>query len=382
MSKPRTIQQIFDSYLQSLAIVHRPNTMYRYRSTLNGFMRFLKQNHPEIHKLSQLRRDPHILGWISTLASSRTCTRLHQLYELRKCLRDLADEGIDRIRENLIVRRDFPHLDKYLPRPLSPEDDRLICEELRKKGTVEATALLLMRATGMRVGECLNLAVDCFRDLGDQQWAIRVPLGKMHTERLVPLDAHSRSLIEHLDDLRNRAPAKARKLSTFLLMREDGSRPSYSQMVAMIRKAARKANCSASRITTHQMRHTFATEMLRGGASLPAVKTLLGHTKIEMTMRYVEVSQVDLQREYSSARANLANLYQLPQRSNPRNQSVHPHIRALQCIADAMHFLEMNRRGLNASKQQLTMQRLINRLAKVSSKLKKLHPSGSAGEEK
>jgi site-specific recombinase XerD len=37
--------------------------------------------------------------------------------------------------------------------------------------------------------------------------------------------------------------------------------------------------------------------MLRGGASLPAVKTLLGHTRIEMTLRYVQVSQVDLERE-------------------------------------------------------------------------------------
>jgi site-specific recombinase XerD len=379
MSKPRTIEQIFDSYLQSLATVRRPGTMYRYRGTLNGFLRFLKQNHPEVQKLSQLRRDPHILGWLSTLASFRTCTRIHQLYDLRKCLRDLADEGIYGIRENLILRRDFPHLDTYLPRPLSPEDDRLICEQLRKRGTVEATALLLMRATGMRVGECLNLAVDCLRDLGDQQWAIRVPLGKMHTERLVPLDAHGRSLIERLQDLRNRAPAQARKSSPFLLMREDGCRPSYGRVVTTLRKAVRKAHCSASRITTHQMRHTFATEMLRGGASLPAVKTLLGHTKIEMTMRYVQVSQVDLQREYSSARTKLASLYQLPNPGIADSKSVHPHVRALECVADAAHFLEMHRRSLNDSKRQLTIHRLINRLTKVSSKLKLLDRPVSAG---
>ena len=130
------------------------------------------------------------------------------------------------------------------------------------------------------------------------------------------------------------------------------------------------------------MRHTFANEMLRGGASLPAVKALLGHTKIEMTLRYVEVSQVDLQREYGSARAHLANLYQLPQRSNPHSKSLRPHVRAMDSIADAMHFLEMHRRSLNAPKQQLTIQRLINRLAKVSSRLKQLNPPGSAEGQK
>lgn len=379
MNKSRTIEQIFDSYLQSLAAVRRPGTMYQYRATLNGFLRFLKHSPPEVHKLSQLRRDPHILGWLATLASFRTCTRIHQIYDLRKCLRDLAEEGIYGIRENLFVRRDFPHQDKYLPRPLSPEDDIRICDQLRKRDTVEANALLLMRATGMRVGECLNLAVDCLRDFGDHQWAVQVPLGKMHTERWVPLDDQGRSLIEHIIALRNRAPVHTRESSPFLLLRQDGCRPSYDRVATALRKAVRKAHCSASRTTTHQMRHTFATEMLRGGASLPAVKTLLGHTKIEMTLRYVEVSQVDLQREYSSARANLANLYQLPNHSIPHNKSVHPHVRALECIADATHFLEMHRRTINDSKQQITMQRLINRLTKVSGKLKRLNSPASTG---
>jgi len=382
MSKPRTIKQIFDSYLQSLAAVRRPGTMCQYRGTLNGFLWFLKHSYPEVHKLSQLRRDPHILGWLANLASYRTCTRIHQIYDLRKCLRDLEEEGIYGIRENLLVRRDFPHQDKYLPRPLSPEDDLLICDQLRKRDTVEANALLLMRATGMRIGECRNLSIDCLRDLGDRQWAIWVPLGKMHTERLVPLDDQGRNLIERLLALRDRAPGHARESSPFLLLRQDGRRPSYDRMATTLRKAVRKAHCSASRITTHQMRHTFATEMLRGGASLPAVKTLMGHSRIEMTMRYIQVSQIDLQREYSSARANLANLYQLPNHSILHNKSVHPHVRALECIADATHFLEMHRRSINDSKQQITMQRLINRLTKVSSRLKQLNSPGSAGKQK
>jgi site-specific recombinase XerD len=379
MNKSRTIEQIFDSYLQTLAVNRRPGTLGQYQSTFRGFLNFLTSHYPEVRRLSQLRRDPHIIGWLATLTSFRNCTRIHQIYDLRRCLRDLADEGRHGIRENLIVRRDFPQQDKYLPRPLSPEDDLLICDQLRKRGTLEATALLLMRATGVRIGECLNLSFDCLRNLGDDQWAIRVPLGKMHTERLVPLNTESRGLVERLLDLRNQAPAHVRESSPFLLLRKKGYRPCWRTMNSMLRKATRLAHGSVSHITPHQLRHTFATEMLRGGASLPVVKTLLGHTKIDMTLRYVEVSQVDLQREYSSARANLANLYQLPNHSIPQNKSVHPNVGALDCIADAMHFLEMHRRGLNNSKQQLTIQRLINRLMKVASKLKRLNSPVSAG---
>src|ERR1019366_2148731 len=72
------------------------------------------------------------------------------------------------------------------PAALSPEHDRRLQQELRRTGDLPATALLLTRATGRRIGECLDLAPDCLRQLGLDQWALHVPLGKLHTERLVP----------------------------------------------------------------------------------------------------------------------------------------------------------------------------------------------------
>jgi site-specific recombinase XerD len=382
MSKPQTIEQVFESYLKCMAVSRRPGTIRQYRSTLRHFVRYLSGHYPEVRRLSQLRRDPHILGWLANLCGLRNCTRIHQMLDLRQCFRNLAAEGRYGLKEDLIVRRDFPRPDKYLPRPLSPQDDILVCEQLRKMHRLQSTALLLMRATGMRVGECLNLALDCVRDLGDNQWAIRVPLGKMHTERLVPLDGQARSLVDSLLAFRDRAPASARESSPFLLLNKWGRRPSWETMTRTLRKAAQSAGCSIPRITTHQLRHCFATEMLRGGASLPAVKALLGHAKIDMTLRYIEVSQVDLQREYKQALANLANLYQFPNLNAPRSESVHPYVRARQCLADAAHLLEMHRRNLDNPKQELTLRRLLNRLTKVASALKRLQrPQPTAGKK-
>jgi hypothetical protein len=51
-------------------------------------------------------------------------------------------------------------------------------------------------------------------------------------------------------------------------------------------------------------RHTYASDMLRAGVGLPALMKLLGHTNPEMTMRYLEVVLIDLQREFQLARSS------------------------------------------------------------------------------
>jgi len=59
----------------------------------------------------------------------------------------------------------------------------LLQQELRRTDNLAANALLLIRATGIRIGECLDLSLDCLRQLGPGRWALHVPLGKLHTER-------------------------------------------------------------------------------------------------------------------------------------------------------------------------------------------------------
>ena len=51
----------------------------------------------------------------------------------------------------------------------------------------------------------------------------------------------------------------------------------------------------------HRFRHTFACDMVRGGVSLPALMQLMGHSHIDTTMRYVQISPQDVWREYTQA---------------------------------------------------------------------------------
>src|SRR5205814_5557887 len=80
---------------------------------------------------------------------------------------------------------------------------------------------------------------------------------------------------------------------------------------SVVAQTAKRAGCF-SHVTPHRLRHTFATVMLRLGVSLPALMQLLGHKDVRMTLRYVQVTQQDLQCEFHRARLNTAQLHLIP----------------------------------------------------------------------
>jgi hypothetical protein len=66
---------------------------------------------------------------------------------------------------------------------------------------------LLTRVTGIRIGECIDLALNCLRPLGQDQWALHVPLGKLHTDRWLPLDQDGRQMVNRILILRAQVSA-------------------------------------------------------------------------------------------------------------------------------------------------------------------------------
>ena len=116
-------------------------------------------------------------------------------------------------------------------------------------------------------------------------------------------------------------------------------------------------------------RHSFATEMVRSGVSLPALMQLLGHHDIRMTPRYVRVTQEDLQREFHLARQNASRPHHIPTIAVPSGtaQADVPSIR--QAIAATCHLLDMFRRQLSDEKTRRKLQRLDQRLLAVAVQL-------------
>jgi site-specific recombinase XerD len=383
MNRQPSLDRIFEEQLQTLSVTLRQSTIGYYRSAVHRFLRYLHTAYPKLHTASQLRRDPHILGWLRSLGqetpplsnrSRRAC-----LMCVRRLLDDLLSNG-QPLPEGLILRQDFPPPDLYLPKPLSPENDRLLGQQLRLSDDLHSNALLLLRATGMRIGECLRLQTDCLRHLSphpdqEDQWALHVPLGKLHSERWVPADDHIRQIVARILVLRGTNPfTQPGSFSDWLLRESDGRRVSYQRMWKALDEAARRAGCSTS-IRPHQLRHTFASEMVRLGISLPALKELLGHRDIRMTMVYVAVTQNDLQRQYHRARQALSQLHAMPDLAAKESEITATKAGipgVLQSLAATRHLLEMYRRQLENAKSRRKLERLANRLTKIGTELVQL----------
>jgi hypothetical protein len=99
---------------------------------------------------------------------------------------------------------------------------------------------------------------------------------------------------------------------------------------------------------------------------------LLGHKDIRMTLRYVEVTQQDLHREFHTARQRAAPPHPVPVLSVPHTTTTTdlPGIR--QTLAATRHLLEMYRRGLPDEKTRRRLQRLDRRLLDVAAQLDRI----------
>jgi site-specific recombinase XerD len=344
-----------------------------YRGTVRLFLTYLGAHYPAVRSLDQLRRDPHILAWLAFLRSHNpplaTVTRANYVIYLRCMLDELAWTQQLPALAHLLGRDDIPRKERHLPRPLTPEQDQLIQRELLRRNDLLSNALLLLRHTGMRIGECVDLSVDCLRPLGPNQWAIHVPLGKLKTERWVPVDSMVCQLVERIRALR---PPTAPNAGRLLLFRPRGRVMLIRRLRAALQDVAAAAGITA-RIVPHQFRHTYGTEMLRAGVGFAGVMQLLGHKSPHMTLEYLEITQPDLQREFLLARSHPRHL--APSRTLSSVSSPRADLAGLiVSLETAQHVLEMFRRSLAEDSPRRLLARLARRLVKILADARKLNP--------
>ncbi len=360
---------VFDRAVDSLGVALSPDTTRHYHGTARNFLSYLGADHSEVQRLNQLRRDPHILGWISRLRSQTptlaTASSINLLIALRCIFNELAwTEQLSEL-AHLIRREDIPRLPQRLPRPLTAEQDELLQEEFLRRNDLGGNVFLLIRHTGMRIGECADLSFDCLRSTAPNQWAVHVPLGKLKTERMVPVDSFVCELVRRLQFFRSLDPLPA---DGRLLAHPRTKEALVRQLRDYLHQVCHALGLS-TRIVPHQCRHSYATEMLRAGVSFPAVMKLLGHTSPEMTMRYLDVALNDLQREFELARSKPRHLAPQPKAPFTPRAGLDGLIDSLLA---AQHVLEMFRRTLPNGTSRRRLDRLSNRITKIVTEARKL----------
>jgi site-specific recombinase XerD len=216
--------------------------------------------------------------------------------------------------DNLVQSGDFPKLPDYLPRPLSPDIDRNLQTFLLsgQRHFLYRRGLWLMRKTGLRIGELESLEFDCLRTDQLGNTFLKVPLGKLNNERLVPVTAQIVQLVTEIQHLK----PTTRK---YLLGSTVQNKPERNLFYAQLKYASRKFKLPAL-IQSHQLRHTCATELINSGMSLTSIMSFLGHKDFRMTLRYAKITQHTLAKEFhlatQQAETKYAQADPFPEQSN------------------------------------------------------------------
>jgi len=169
---------------------------------------------------------------------------------------------------------------KTLPKPVSHEH---IMEAIHKAKLYDKTVVVLLYTLGLRISELTSMKLE---DIGDG-W-IRV-FGKGSKHRDVPLLNSTRIL---LDEYLESFPVKK------FVFEKNGEKLSENSLRYTVNKVFKDVSL---KVTPHQLRHSYATSLLNGGAPIVDVSELLGHASMATTQIYTKLGSALKQQNYNKA---------------------------------------------------------------------------------
>ena len=187
-----------------------------------------------------------------------------------------------------------PIQDKHLPDVLSTEEVDMIINAIdlsKWEGQRNRVIIEVLFSCGLRVSELVTLTLS---NIYEEDGFVRI-LGKGNKERLVPISG--RALHElHLWYMDRRQMKIKPGEEDYVFLNRRGAHLTRTMIFIMIKQYAAMAGIRKT-ISPHTLRHSFATALLEGGASLRVIQTLLGHESIGTTEIYTHIDMSTLRQE-------------------------------------------------------------------------------------
>lgn len=309
------LRPTFLAYLERRLATLARGTVGNTVTRLAHFGRHLAEIDAGMTCIAQLDRRRHIESYLSAVAQATRpydgapiaiSERRARIITVSRFLSDISEwDWPEAPPRRLIFPSDIPRIPRPLPRYLPPDADRRLAEALKDSSNRQpADALLLQRAAGLRIGELIDLELDCIHEIPGQGAWLKVPLGKLQTERMVPIDDETLVIVDRLAEARSSGRPlphpRSGQMVEFLLTRR-GKRLSATGLRNELRRAADTAGLG--NVTPHQLRHTYATALVNAGVSLQALMALLGHETAGMSLRYGRLFDATVREDYERALA-------------------------------------------------------------------------------
>jgi integrase/recombinase XerD len=176
--------------------------------------------------------------------------------------------------------------------PLSVEEVARFWSSFRTARDLAIVGLMLLQ--GLRSAEVLALNEDDLL-LSEAQLRVR---GKGNKLRFLPLAPETAQLLDHYRRLERPHPGTV-ALFVSLKGPARGARMTLAGLRSLFRYHRQRTGIRLA--NPHRFRHTFASDMIRGGISLPALMQLMGHADIQTTLRYVQITPQDVYLQYARA---------------------------------------------------------------------------------
>ena len=295
-----------DSFCDAMRVERNmsPHTIKGYRSDIAHYLQWCEERELPDPLRVKHRVLRSYLGGLDQEGRSRA-TINRRLSSLRGFFRWLLVVGI--IEENPASMLSGPKKEKSLPHVIRPHDmQRLLSvysiqdeegnpidrtpEELRNQAVLE-----FLYACGARISEASNLELS---NITWQNGVVKV-FGKGSKERFIPLhETAIQTMRRYLREARPQLLGEAD--SPYFFISNRGNQMSTDAIRTMYKKALRIAGLDDS-LSPHAMRHTFATDLLDGGADLRSVQEMLVHVSLSTTQIYTHVSAERLKDVHSQA---------------------------------------------------------------------------------
>jgi site-specific recombinase XerD len=248
--RPFPLPDVAQGFIDSLRPVLKASTCSGYVVDIRDLHAWLDAEGLPIESLDRRA----VERWMKSLADRdlAPATRCHRVVHARSYLRWLAEHGTITTDPDYLLRTtDLPKLPSYLPRPFPMDADHELQRRFLQAGTIYGQALFLMRRSGMRVGELARLEPRCLDEDLQGRVFLKVPLGKLDNERLVPIDDQTSQLTRTLQ-------TRSQTDSAFLIEPHFARSTVIEYLRAALKDVAEGLDIPGP-VVSHRLRHTAAS---------------------------------------------------------------------------------------------------------------------------
>lgn len=257
-------------------------TINNYQLDIEQFMIYCDDNEIKYSNITYLEARTY-LNYLYNTKGEKASSVSRKISSIRTFYRYLANHNIENYSFHLLR---LPKKGQRLPKFLEYNE----LEEIFKVpnldtpiGKRDALILEMLYATGMRVGELVNIKID---DINHSNMTIKI-LGKGNKERIAYYNKITEKRLN--DYLNNGRLELLKKPNDYLFLNHLGGRLTTRGVELILDKTIKETSLS-KHLTPHMLRHSFATHLLNEGCDLLSVQELLGHASLSATNIYTHVT--------------------------------------------------------------------------------------------